>query len=96
MYLDNFKSIVTRENDLYRVHYFNGAYTGECVYKLVEMGGQKKPIKQKVLLLTETEMGDVIEGIHKLNSLSEKDFTNLDMEIRVDSRKMVEEFISTQ
>ena len=94
MYLDNFKSIVVKEDHIYRVHYFNGEYTGECTYRMVEMGGQRKPIKQKVLILTDTEMGDVIEGVHKLKGLSENDFKDLDMEIRVHSRKMVEDFIS--
>ena len=94
VYLKNFKSIVTREEDVYRVHYFNGEYTGECVYKMTTIKGQKKPIEQKILVLTDTEMGDVIEGIHKLTPLSGGDHNDLSMEIKVHSRKMVEEFIS--
>jgi hypothetical protein len=92
--LNNFTTEVIKEGDKYIVNYSYEQYTGVCEYNYIHFPGQRKPISQKVLLLTECNMGDIIEKINIDSPLSSEDLTGITMEIREHSLQCVEDFIS--
>jgi hypothetical protein len=92
--LNNFTTEVVKEGDKYIVNYSYEQYTGVCEYNHISLPGQRKPISQKVLLLTACEMGDIIEKINIDSPLSSEDLTGITMEIREHSLQCVEDFIS--
>jgi hypothetical protein len=79
--------------DKYIVNYSYEQYTGMCEYNHILFPGQRKPISQRVLLLTECNMGDIIEKINIDSPLLSEDLTSITMEIREHSLQCVEEFI---
>lgn len=91
--LNNFSVEVICEGEKYTVNYSYEGYTGVCEYNHISLPGQRKPINQKVLLLTSCEMGDVIEKINIDSSLSSEDLTGMTMEIREHSLQCVEDYI---
>lgn len=91
--LNYFTTEVVRVGDKYVVNYSYEQYTGMCEYNHVLFPGQRKPISQKVLLLTECNMGDIIEKINIDSPLSSEDLTGMTMEIREHSLQCVEDFI---
>jgi len=91
--LNNFETEVIKEGDKYIVNYSYEQYTGMCQYNHINLPGQRKPINQKVLLLTACEMGDIIEKINIDSPLSSEDLTGMTMEIREHSLQCVEEYI---
>jgi hypothetical protein len=92
--LNNFTTEVVKDGDKYIVNYSYEQYTGVCEYNHISLPGQRKPISQKVLLLTACEMGDIIEKINIDSPLSSEDLTGITMEIREHSLQCVEDFIS--
>ena len=92
--LNNFTTEVVKEGDKYIVNYSYEQYTGMCEYNHILFPGQRKPLNQRVLLLTECEMGDIIEKINMDSPLSSEDLTGITMEIREHSLQCVEDFIS--
>lgn len=86
--------VVKVGDDKYIVNYSNGEFTGVCEYNHVLFPGQRKPINQRVLLLTSCEMGDIIEKINMDSPLSSKDLTGITMEIREHSLQCVEDYIT--
>ena len=92
--LNDFTTEVIKEGDKYIVNYGNGEFTGVCEYNHVLFPGQRKPLNQRVLLLTSCEMGDIIEKINMDSPLSSEDLTGITMEIREHSLQCVEDFIS--
>ena len=92
--LNNFSTEVVKHGDRYIVNYSYEQYTGVCEYNHIHFPGQRKPISQKVLLLTACEMGDIIEKINIDSPLSSEDLTGITMEIREHSLQCVEDFIS--
>ena len=93
-FLNDFTTEVIKEGDKYIVNYSNGEFTGVCEYNHVLFPGQRKPISQRVLLLTSCEMGDIIEKINMDSPLSSEDLTGITMEIREHSLQCVEDYIS--
>ena len=91
--LNNFNTEVVKHGDKYIVNYSYEQYTGVCEYNHINFPGQRKPMNQRVLLLTECEMGDIIEKINIDSPLSSEDLTRMNMEIREHSLQCVEEFI---
>jgi hypothetical protein len=91
--LNNFDTEVVKVGDKYIVNYSYEQYTGMCEYNHILFPGQRKPISQRVLLLTECDMGDIIEKINIDSPLSSEDLTSITMEIREHSLQCVEEFI---
>ena len=91
--LNNFSTEVVKHGDKYIVNYSYEQYTGVCEYNHINFPGQRKPMNQRVLLLTECEMGDIIEKINIDSPLSSEDLTRMTMEIREHSLQCVEEFI---
>lgn len=92
--LNNFTTEVVKEGDKYIVNYSCEQYTGVCEYNHINFPGQRKPMNQRVLLLTECDMGDIIEKINIDSPLSSEDLTGITMEIREHSLQCVEDFIS--
>jgi hypothetical protein len=91
MYLNDFNTEVTQNNTLFKVIYSNGNFSGVCEYELYRPGNR---IKQNVLLLSNVDMGDIIEKIHMDSPLTSDDLTDMSMSIRNHSLKCVEDFIS--
>ena len=91
--LNNFSTEVVKVGDKYIVNYSYEQYTGVCEYNHINFPGQRKPISQKILLLTACEMGDIIEKINIDSPLSSEDLTRMTMEIREHSLQCVEEYI---
>ena len=91
--LNNFSTEVVKVGEKYIVNYSYEQYTGVCEYNHINFPGQRKPMNQRVLLLTECEMGDIIEKINIDSPLSSEDLTRMNMEIREHSLQCVEEYI---
>ena len=87
MYLNDYKTTVTKSGDTYTVDYG----LGECVYTYQRMG---KRIKQDVLQLIKCNMVGVISDINKKSPLNEGDYQNLNMDIRTHSLNEVTNFIN--
>lgn len=92
--LNNIPTSVSKVDDTYVVTYEQGEFKGECIYKMLDMGGNKKPIKQSPLLMVHCSMGDIIERVHMNTPLTSEDFHNISMDIRNHSLLRVEEFLS--
>jgi hypothetical protein len=58
--------------------------------------GLKKPIVQNFLVLTSTDMGDVIEYVHKKSPLSSEDLSYMNKLIRDHSLLVVENYLNDQ
>jgi hypothetical protein len=67
------------------VEYSNGNYSGSCTY--VETRPQSKIQSGTIYLLTHSDMGDVIEYIHKKTPLTSDDFNEVQMGIREHSHR---------
>ena len=78
--LNKFSTRVEEDNNNYIVIYERDMFKGECKY--VGKSGMSKIQPRKIYLLTETDMGDVIEFIHKESPLSSDDHNDLQMYIR--------------
>ena len=91
--LNNFSTEVVKVGEKYIVNYSYEQYTGVCEYNHVSLPVQRKPISQKILLLTACEMGDIIEKINIDSPLSSEDLTRMTMEIREHSLQCVEDYI---
>ncbi len=74
--------------------YSHHNFFGTCVYEQVSTKGKNKPIQQTFLVLTSTDMGDVIEYINKKSPLTSDDFFTLDKLIRDHSLKIVGKHLS--
>ena len=92
--LEDFITEVYKEGEEYIIKYSKGEFTGECRYKMMELMGTNKPIRQTPMLLTHCNMGDIIEKIHLEHTLSSEDFHSLSMEIREHSLLKLSEFMS--
>lgn len=92
-FLEKFSTCVEQDGEKYIVHYKDGDYTGTCTYTKLKMTGQNKPIIQECLILTETNMLDVIESQYKEGTVSSEDVTPMSLYIRVHSLKRVEDYI---
>lgn len=90
--LEKFSTEVTREGDILTVTYKNGEFTGVCTY--IERGGVSKLQPQSIFLLTTSDMGDVIEFIHKETPLSSEDLNDLQMCIREHSLEQLNRFVN--
>ena len=90
--LEKFSTEVTREGDILTVTYKNGEFTGACTY--IERGGITKLQPQSIFLLTTSDMGDVIEFIHKETPLSSEDLNDLQMCIREHSLEQLNRFVN--
>ena len=86
--IDKFETTLSEINGTITVNYRHDILTGYCEYRIVEinndplMVGSLKRFKQKAWLLTNTDMGDVIEYMHSNMPLSDNDLMVVDKLIR--------------
>ena len=66
--LDIFNPQVTKVDDTITVTYCHENYSGTCTYKEGVLHGNK--IKQKFIVLTETNMEDVLECLYKKGDIT--------------------------
>jgi hypothetical protein len=97
--LNDFNIEIVNESPIYRVVYTLDNYSGTCVY--TESSPQSKLQSGNIYLLTHSDMGDVIEYIHKKTPLTSEDFNEVQMSIRTHSLNQLmnytnsEEFVIT-
>ena len=95
--IDKFETTLSEINGTIKVNYRHDILTGYCEYRIVEvnnaslMVGSLKRFKQKAWLLTNTDMGDVIEYMHTNMPLSDNDLMVVDKLIRDHSLKAVQD-----
>ena len=77
--IDKFETTLSENNGSIKVHYRHDVLTGYCEYRIVEVNNR---FKQKAWLLTNTDMGDVIEYMHTNMPLSDNDLMVVDKLIR--------------
>ena len=92
--LKKFSTGITKSENHYIVTYSHGFFEGTCKY--VEKSGMSKIQPQSIMLLMETDMGDVIEYIHKESPLSSEDHNDLQMCIREHSLQVIQEHLKVQ
>ena len=86
--IDKFETTLSENNGTITVNYRHDILTGYCEYKIVEVNNR---FKQKAWVLTNTDMGDVIEYIHSNSPLSDDDLMVVDKLIRDHSLKAVQD-----
>ena len=85
--INKFSTTVSDNNGSIMVNYFNGPLTGYCEYRIVEVNNR---FKQKAWILINTDMGDVIEFIHRMTPLSDDDLKDVNKLIRDHSLQAVQ------
>ena len=83
--LSPFTTDIILSGDTYVITYKNDEYVGNVIYREHNMTGVNKPIRQKVYMIISSDMGDVIEYIHKKTPLSPERFNEVQMGIRTHS-----------
>jgi hypothetical protein len=92
--LELFNKVINKSGSTITLTYCHHNYSGTCVYEQVTTKGVRKPIVQNFLVLTSTDMGDVIEYIHKKSPLSSEDLSSINKLIRDHSLSVVENYLS--
>jgi hypothetical protein len=91
--LDIFNPQVTQTADTITVTYCHNEYSGTCVYRETVIKGTK--LNQRVNILVNTDMGDVIEYLYKVGKITgPQDLSTISYNIQTHSRNLVESFIS--
>ena len=92
--LDIFNPQVHQSGDTITLTYCHLNYSGTCTYKEVILKGKIKPIKQRIHLLTHTDMGDVIEYMYKNDLFNGEDSLPLvSQAIQNHSRGVLERYL---
>ena len=86
--IDKFETTLSEINGTITVNYRHDILTGYCEYRIVEVNNR---FKQRAWLLTNTDMGDVIEYVHSNMPLSDNDLMVVDKLIRDHSLKAVQD-----
>ena len=94
--INKFSTSVSENNGSIKVHYNNTIVTGDqiieltgyCEYRIVEVNNR---FQQKAWILINTEMGDVIEFIHKNTPLSDEKLQEVNKLIRDHSLQVVQD-----
>lgn len=87
--LDIFNPQVTKSGDTITVTYCHLNYSGTCTYKEVILQGTK--FKQRVHILVNTYMDDVIEYLYKMGEVTgPQDLERISYLIQTHSRGMIE------
>ena len=86
--IDKFETTLSENNGSIMVNYKHDTLTGYCEYRIVEVNNR---FKQRAWILTNTDMGDVIEYIHSNSPLKSDDFFNIDKLLRDHSLSKVQD-----
>jgi len=89
--IEKFETTLSENNGSIMVNYKHDTLTGYCEYKMVEVNNR---FKQKAWLLTNSEMGDVIEFIHLNSPLSGENLQEVNKLIRDHSLNRVSNLVS--
>lgn len=89
--LDIFNPQVSRSGDTITVTYCHLNYSGTCTYQEGIIQGVSKKFKQRVHILTHTDMDDVLEYLYKTGEITgPQDLEKISYEIQTHSRTQVE------
>ena len=91
MKLEEIGSRVEKDGESYRVIYEIGEYSDVCKY--VSYKPMSKFNRGPILLMTECEMGDIIEYFYKNGGITSEDYTEVNMKIRFDSLYRLNRYI---
>jgi len=81
--LDIFNPQVTRIGDTITVTYCHEGYSGHCIYEECLLQGKTKKFKQRIQIMTECKMDDVIEYLYKIKEIGgPSDFERINLLIR--------------
>ena len=94
--LEVFNKVINKSGGTITLTYCHHNFSGTCTYQEVTTKGLNKPIKQSFLVLTSTDMGDVIEYIHKKSPLKSEDLSYINKLIRDHSLSVVDNFLNDQ
>lgn len=94
--LNDFGIEIINEAPIITVNYIKGDYTGTCVYEVIEKVGTNKPIRQTILILTHSDMGEIIDYWNTKSKLSDENYNEVSTSIRIHSRQMVEDYLQGQ
>jgi hypothetical protein len=89
--INKFSTEVIENNGSVTVTYCHESLTGYCEYKIIEVNNR---FKQRGLILINTDMGDVIEYVHKKSPLSSEDLSYMNKLIRDHSLLVVENYLN--
>jgi hypothetical protein len=92
--LEVFNKVINKSGGTITLTYCHHNFSGTCIYEQVNTKGLKKPIVQNFLVLTSTDMGDVIEYMHKKSPLSSEDLSYINKLIRDHSLLVVENYLN--
>ena len=90
--LKKFSTVITESEGHYIVTYSHGLFEGTCKY--VGKSGMSRLQPKTIMLLTETDMGDIIEYIHKESPLTSEDHNDLQMYIREHSLGVLNTYVN--
>ena len=89
--LDIFSPQVSQTGGTITVTYCHLNFSGYCTYEEAYLQGKNKKFKQRIFLLTHTDMEDVIEYMYKTGSITgPQDLERVSMLIQTHSRMVVE------
>jgi hypothetical protein len=94
--LEVFNKVINKSGSTITLTYCHHNFSGTCIYEQVTTKGLKKPIVQNFLVLNSTDMGDVIEYMHKKSPLSSEDLSYMNKLIRDHSLLVVENYLNDQ
>jgi len=92
--LEVFNKVINKSGSTITLTYCHHNFSGTCIYEQVTTKGLKKPIVQNFLVLNSTDMGDVIEYVHKRSPLSSEDLSTINKLIRDHSLLVVENYLN--
>ena len=92
--LEVFNKVINKSGSTITLTYCHEDFLGTCIYEQMSTKGINKPIVQNFLVLTSTDMGDVIEYIHKKSPLKSEDLSSINKLIRDHSLSVVDNFIN--
>ena len=89
--LDIFNPQVSQTGGTITVTYCHLNFSGYCTYEEAFLQGKNKRFKQRIFLLTHTDMEDVIEYMYKTGSITgPEDLQKVSITIQTHSRDVVE------
>jgi hypothetical protein len=89
--LDIFNPQVSRSGGTITVTYCHSLYSGTCTYEECVLQGKIKKFKQRIYVMTQCQMDDVIEYLYKINVVNgPSDFQKINHLIRDHSRDVVQ------
>lgn len=92
--LEVFDRVINKSGSTITLTYCHEDFLGTCIYEQMSTKGINKPIVQNFLVLTSTDMGDVIEYMHKKSPLGSEDLSYINKLIRDHSLLVVENYLN--